>query len=68
VQDGVNGYVVDGHSVDQIATAMMRLRSDPAQREAMRTRALAVAARADWRQKVQEFLAIAGMEPHDPVA
>jgi phosphatidylinositol alpha-1,6-mannosyltransferase len=68
VQDGVNGYVVDGHSVGEIAAAMLRLRSDPAQREAMRDRALAAAARADWQEKVQEFLAIAGMESRHPAA
>ena len=58
VRDGVNGLVVDGRSVTEIAGAMLALHDDPVQREAIRTRALAVAAGAGWPDKTRAFLAI----------
>ena len=58
VRHGVNGLVVDGRSVDEIAAAMLLLREDPAQREAIRLRALELAAQAGWPEKTREFLSI----------
>ena len=56
VQDGVNGLVVDGHSVPAIAAAMRRLRDDPALFAHLRKGGLAVAADADWGMRVYQFL------------
>ncbi len=64
VADGVNGLVVDGRSVDQIAAAMLALRENDDLRNAIRHRALAVVATADWQNKATQFLQIcAGLEP-----
>jgi phosphatidylinositol alpha-1,6-mannosyltransferase len=58
VQDGGNGLVVDGHSVDEIAGAMLRLLQDPDLRTKLRAQGLTVAARAGWAEKTRAFLAI----------
>ena len=58
VQHGVNGLVVDGADVGQIAAAMLRLREDAPLREQLRREGLQVAARADWAEKTRAFLAI----------
>jgi len=56
VRDGDNGLVVDGHSVEEIAAAMRRLRDDPALYETLRRGALAAARRAGWQEKARAFL------------
>lgn len=56
VQDGVNGLVVDGKSVPEIATAMRRLRDEPELREGLRGGGLARAAEAAWEPKVEVLL------------
>jgi phosphatidylinositol alpha-1,6-mannosyltransferase len=58
VQDGGNGLVVNGHSVDDIAAAMLRLKEDPDLRARLRAQGLMVAARAGWAEKARAFLAI----------
>jgi phosphatidylinositol alpha-1,6-mannosyltransferase len=58
VQNGANGLVVDGHSVDAIAVAMLSLREDGRLRESIRARALVIAAAADWKSKAEDFLRI----------
>ena len=58
VLDGVNGLVVDGRSVDQIARAMLNLREDKALYDAMRLHALDRAAASDWRFKAQQFMQV----------
>lgn len=58
VRHGVNGLVVDGADVAQIAAAMLRLREDAPLREALRREGLRVAAGADWAEKTRAFLAI----------
>ncbi|MCW3476925.1 glycosyltransferase family 4 protein [Limobrevibacterium gyesilva] len=58
VQDGANGLVVDGKSVDEIAAAMLGLREDAALYDAIRRRALMIAAAADWKGKAEQFLKI----------
>ncbi len=60
VRHGVNGVLVDGHSVDAIAAAMLELRRDPALRARLREGGLEAAAAADWRHKAQAFLALFG--------
>jgi phosphatidylinositol alpha-1,6-mannosyltransferase len=60
VRDGVNGLLVDGHSVDAIARAMLELRRDPALRARLRAGGLEAAAAADWRHKAQAFLGLFG--------
>ncbi len=56
VQDGINGLVVDGHCVPEIAQAMRRLRDDPALRARLQEGGLRVAAEADWGVRVRQFL------------
>ena len=56
VQDGVNGLVVDGHSVAAIAQAMLSLREDPALYAALRQHALIRAEDSDWTVKTRMFL------------
>ncbi len=56
VQDGVNGLLVDGASVDAIAAAMTRLLEDGALRDRLRELGLEVAAKAGWGMKTQRFL------------
>jgi len=58
VRHGANGLLVDGHSVDAIAAAMLELRRDPALRARLRAGGLEAAAAADWRHKAQAFLAL----------
>ena len=58
VRHGVNGLLVDGNSVDQIATAMLEMRRDPIVRERLRDGGHAAAAAADWRHKARAFLAL----------
>lgn len=65
VQHGVNGLLVDGNSVDAVASAMLVLRQDPALREQLRDGGHAAAAAADWRHKARAFLAMFDQEPDD---
>ncbi|MFT8245517.1 glycosyltransferase family 4 protein [Roseomonas sp. BN140053] len=58
VQHGVNGLVVDGHSVAEVAAAMRRLREDPVLYETLRQGALAAAQRAGWGEKARAFLQV----------
>ncbi len=58
VQHGVNGLVVDGRDVGQIAAAMLRMREDAPLREALGRQGLHLAARAGWAEKTRAFLAI----------
>jgi len=58
VRHGVNGLVVGGRSVDEIAAAMLSLHDDRALREKLRQGGLQAASRAGWNEKTQAFLAI----------
>jgi phosphatidylinositol alpha-1,6-mannosyltransferase len=58
VSDGVNGLVVDGNSIEEIAAAMMALRRDADLRGALGRKGLAVAGNAGWDHKAEAFLAI----------
>ena len=58
VQDGVNGLVVDGHSVDAIASAMQRLHDDARLRERLRVQGLRAAHDAEWAAKTAAFLSL----------
>ena len=58
VRHGINGLLVDGHSVDAIAGAMLELRRDPELRARLREGGLEAAAAADWRHKAQAFLTL----------
>ncbi len=58
VTHGVNGLLVDGHSVASIAGAMLELRRDPALRDRLRGGGHKAAAAADWRHKTHAFLAM----------
>jgi phosphatidylinositol alpha-1,6-mannosyltransferase len=58
VMHGVNGLLVDGHSVESITGAMLELRGDPALRERLRAGGHEAAAAADWRHKTHAFLAM----------
>jgi phosphatidylinositol alpha-1,6-mannosyltransferase len=60
VEHGVNGLVVDGHSVEAVAAAMLRLREDGALRDRLRQGGLARAAAADWSSKAEQFLQVCG--------
>lgn len=60
VRDGYNGLLVDGHAIDSIEAAMLRLRTDPELRQRLRANGLAAAAAADWRHKAQAFVALLG--------
>jgi len=60
VRHGTNGLLVDGHSVDAIAAAMLDLRRDPQLRARLRAGGLDAAAAADWRHKAQAFLGLFG--------
>ena len=59
VRHAVNGLVVDGHSVDAIAEAMLALHADRALRKSLREGGRLAAAAADWHQKTRDFLEIA---------
>jgi phosphatidylinositol alpha-1,6-mannosyltransferase len=56
VQHGANGLVVNGSSIEDIASAMLLLREDTALREKLSHHALEIAAAADWRSKAEAFL------------
>ena len=58
VQDGVNGLVVDGRSVEQIAAAMLALREDGGLYARMQVHALERAAASDWRFKADQFVRV----------
>ena len=58
VKDGVNGLVVNGHSVEEIAQAMLLLRRDDTLRERIRAQAKAVAMKADWATKAAAFVEV----------
>jgi len=55
VDDKFNGLVVDGHSVSEIAEAMLALRGDPALRGELRANGLIRAAQSDWSHKAELF-------------
>jgi len=55
VDDKFNGLVVDGHSVAEIADAMLALRGDPALRAKLRANGLVRAGQSDWSQKAELF-------------
>lgn len=61
VEHGVNGLVVDGHSVEAVTAAMLRLREDGALRARLRQGGLARAAAADWCGKAEQFLQVCGV-------
>lgn len=58
VRHGVNGLVVDGHSVPAITEAMLALREDPALYASIRRGALDVAAGAGWERRTEAFLEV----------
>jgi phosphatidylinositol alpha-1,6-mannosyltransferase len=58
VQHGVNGLVVNGSSIREIAAAMLSLREDESLRDDLRRRGLEIAAAADWRSKAEAFLQV----------
>ncbi|MDB5482859.1 MAG: putative glycosyltransferase [Caulobacteraceae bacterium] len=60
VEHGVNGLIVDGHSVEAVTAAMLRLREDGALRARLRQGGLARAAAADWCGKAEQFLQVCG--------
>ena len=57
VTDGENGLLVDGHALEAVIAAMLRLREDDGLRAAMAARGLAIAAAAGWERKTEAFLA-----------
>jgi phosphatidylinositol alpha-1,6-mannosyltransferase len=57
VQDGVNGLLVDGGSVETIAAAMAALHDDAALRARLAAGGAAVAAASDWSARAQLFAA-----------
>lgn len=57
VQNGQNGLVVDGKSVEQVTAAMHRLRHEPDLRATLRQRGLDMAQEADWTRRTETFLA-----------
>lgn len=60
VEDGVNGLVVDGHSVEAVAGAMLVLREDAGMYDRLRRQALEKAAGSDWRERTRAFLQVCG--------
>ena len=60
MKHGVNGLVVDGSSVGEIAAAMLMLRENQVLREDLRHRGLKIASAADWRYKAETFLELCG--------
>lgn len=58
VTDLVNGLVVDGDRAEEIAAAILRLFQDGALRERLVQTGKAVAARAGWDGRVEQFLAL----------
>ena len=63
VTDGINGLLVDGHSIAAIEAAMRRLRTDPALRQCLIEGGRARAAQSDWRLKAAAFLAACQAPP-----
>ena len=57
VTDGVNGLVVDGHSVEAIASAMRSLHADAALRMRLAAAGRVRSMAADWSVKAASFLA-----------
>ncbi len=57
VRHGENGLLVDGHSVDAVADAMMTLREDPELRARMGRNGLRIAQAAGWEHKAAAVLA-----------
>ncbi len=69
VRDGINGLVVDGRSVEQIADAMLSLHDDAALRSAIGERGRTVAEQAGWAAKTEAFLQFClGATPSDAAA
>jgi phosphatidylinositol alpha-1,6-mannosyltransferase len=62
VEHEVNGLVVDGRSVKQIADAMLRLREDAGLRARLAREGLARAAANDWGDRTKAFLEVC-LEP-----
>jgi phosphatidylinositol alpha-1,6-mannosyltransferase len=65
VQDGVNGLVVNGHSVVAIEAAMLSMIGDPELRSSLASGGRRIAAAADWDGKAAQFVAVCG-EGADP--
>ena len=61
VEDGVNGLVVDGASVDAVAAAMLALREDAELYASLQRQGLERAAASDWREKTRAFLDVCGV-------
>ena len=57
VRHGENGLLVDGHSVEAVTAAMLRLREDATLRAEMGARGLAIATQSGWRGKAEAFIA-----------
>ena len=68
VRDGVNGLVVDGREIGQIAAAMLRLRDDGALRDAIGRGGRAMAEQAGWAAKAESFLQFCLDAPVAPAA
>ena len=66
VTDGVNGLVVDGHSVAAIADAMRRLVENEALRGTLARQGLQVAQAAGWEGKTSSFLKVCETNPTLP--
>ena len=62
VQDGVNGLVVNGHSVASIEAGMLTMIGDPELRSRLASEGKRVAAAADWGGKAAQFMAVCGEE------
>lgn len=58
VQHGINGLIVDGRSIEEIAAAMLLLREDVAQRNNLIRRGLETAAAASWAYRTATFLRV----------
>ena len=56
VQNGVNGLVVDGHSIEEIRRAMLTMIEDEALQRTLREGAAVKASGADWRSRAADFL------------
>jgi phosphatidylinositol alpha-1,6-mannosyltransferase len=61
VRHGVNGLLVDGHSLNSIAQAMLELRRDEGLRARLRAGGHEAAQAADWHHKAEAFLTM--LEP-----
>jgi phosphatidyl-myo-inositol dimannoside synthase len=56
VRDGENGLLVDGHSLEAVEAAMLRLCEDGALRERLAARGLEIAAESGWGAKAAAFV------------